>query len=68
MKYIPRDELVVGARYRCHARNFEVGTWNGKAFEYMRTKFGNTFKDEELYWDDDVHFGTVKPLERIWEK
>ena len=65
MEYIPKDKLVEGARYRCDARNFEEGTWNGRTFDYMRTKFGQTFPDEELHWDDGPPYGTVKPLEKL---
>lgn len=64
-KYIPKDQLVVGAEYRCLARNFEVGTWNGTGFDYMRTKFGQKFPDVEYHWDDGPPHGTVKPIERI---
>ena len=63
MDYIPREKLIVGARYKLHARNFQEGVWNGKAFEGIRTKFGHRFLDEELHWDEDPHFGTAKPLE-----
>lgn len=62
---IKKEELIVGRKYRCDARNFTIGTWNGEAFEYIRYKFGDTFLDTELYWDDDPTHGTVKPLELI---
>lgn len=65
--YIPKTALVTGRRYYCLARNFEVGTWNGEAFEYMRTKFKDTYLDTELHWDDDEKHGTVKPLAIINE-
>ena len=63
--YIKREDLKIGKKYRCYARNFEIGTWNGEAFEYMRYKFGSTFPDTELHWDDDPRYGTVKPLEEL---
>jgi len=64
-EYIPKDKLVVGATYRCFARNFTEGIWNGKEFDYMRTEFNNTFPDTELHWDDGPPHGTVKPIEKL---
>jgi hypothetical protein len=63
--WIPRDELIVGKKYLCEARNFYVGTWNGEAFEYVRYKFGRYYDDIELHWDDDPKFGTAKPFEMV---
>lgn len=62
-EYIPKDELIVGKKYLCDARNFSVGTWNGKEFEYMRYKFGDRFPDTEYHYDDGAPYGTVKPFE-----
>lgn len=64
-KYIPKDQLIIGTQYTCNARNFTVGTWNGEAFDYMRTKFGDTFPDTEYHWDDGPPYGTVKPLKKL---
>ena len=66
-EYLPRAQLEIGARYRCEARNFTEGVWTGDVFVYTRHKFGKSFIDCELYWDDDEHYGTVKPLEKIEE-
>lgn len=60
--YLRTNELVVGARYLCSARNFLVGTWNGSSFDYMRTKFGTVFQDQEKHYDTDPIFGTVRPI------
>ena len=65
MNYIPKHELIVGKQYECDARNFTIGTWNGKEFEYMRSEFGSTFMDTEKHWDDGAPYGTVKPLKLI---
>ena len=62
---IKKEDLIVGKEYRCDARNFTIGTWNGKCFDYMRTKFGQTFPDAEFHYDDGAPYGTVKPLEMI---
>jgi hypothetical protein len=64
--YIPENELIPGVIYECVARNFQFGYWTGKAFVYVRTKFGATFLDKEYHWDKGInevfHLGTVKPL------
>ena len=62
MEYIKKEDLVVGRLYVCEARNFTEGMWNGTEFEYERTKFGQTFTDTELHWDDGPPHGTVYPL------
>lgn len=61
-KWLKKEELTVGQKYICCARNFTIGTWNGTNFDYMRTKFGSTFPDTEDHWDDGAPFGTVKPF------
>lgn len=61
-EWIPMEEMIVGALYLCNARNFYLGIWNGERFDYMRYKFGQTFPDTELHWDEGPPFGTVKPL------
>jgi hypothetical protein len=60
--YLKIDQLEIGKTYACTARNFESATWNGKEFEGMRTKFGQTGKTTELHWDSDPRHGTVKPI------
>ena len=62
MKYLNKDELIIGKAYECIGRNLTKGVWNGKGFEYVRTKFGTTFPDIEYHWDDGPPYGTVKPL------
>jgi hypothetical protein len=63
--YIKKDELVVGEYYTCDARNFTEGMWNGTSFTYNRAKFGGTYLDTELHYDDGPPHGTVKPLEVV---
>ena len=63
MRYIPKTELVAGVLYRCEARNFTEGRWNGESFDYMRTKWCFEFPDTEFHYDDGAPYGTVKPLE-----
>ena len=66
--WIPVSDLVVGEYYKCRARNFRIGKWNGSGFEYMRTKFNLVYPDIEYHWDDKGPtglVGTVKPLKRV---
>jgi hypothetical protein len=65
--YIPKADLIVGRKYRCLARNFEIGVWNGTGFDYMRYKFGHAFPDVEYHYDDGAPYGTVRPLEIVNE-
>ena len=64
---IPKDKLVTGAYYLCEARNFTIGRWNGKQFEYIRKKFSQVYVDREDHWDDGAPHGTVKPYFIIQE-
>lgn len=63
--YIKKDDLVVGQKYECDARNFSFGTWNGSVFTYIRYKFGSEFEDEENHYDDGAPHGTVKPFRKV---
>jgi len=65
MNYLKREELIVGGRYKVDGRNFTIATWTGDEFIGMREKFGNSYLDEELHWDADPKYGTVKPLEYL---
>jgi hypothetical protein len=67
-EYIPKEDLIDGASYYCIARNFKIGIWNGKSFNYTRDKFGTKFVDVEYHWDDGAPNGTVKPLARMLEE
>lgn len=68
MNYIKKKDLIIGQSYKCDARNFTVGTWNGESFDYMREKWGSIFPDIEYHWDDGAPYGTVKPLKKIENK
>ena len=63
--YIKKEDLTIGKKYLCEARNFTEGVWDGQAFEYQRVKFNHTFPDTEFHWDDGAPHGTVKPLKEI---
>ena len=65
MTYIKKEDLVIDTHYKCDARNFEVGLWDGRGFIYKRTKFGVKYLDIEFHYDDGPPHGTVKPLEVV---
>ena len=65
--YIPVEDLEVGKLYECKARNFKIGMWNGKAFQYTRHKFSMEFPDTEYHWDTNGSYGTCKPLKEVLE-
>jgi len=64
-EYLKREELIIGGRYEVEGRNFNTATWTGEEFIGMREKFGARYLDEELHWDDDSKYGTVKPLKYL---
>lgn len=64
--WIPLEEMQIG-NYLCSARNFSVGYWNGKEFEYIRQKFSFTFPDTEEHWDRGSPYGTSKPIKYLGE-
>lgn len=65
--YIPVDKLIDNHIYEVKGRNFSAAVWKAKnrRFYGVRSKWGETFISPELHWDDDNHFGTVKPLREI---
>ena len=62
---IAKEDLIVGKKYEVDGRNFSTATWNGKEFIGLRTKFGHTYEDGELHWDDGAPHGTCKPIRII---
>ena len=66
-KYMKVEELKDGYLYRINARNANYGIWYGEkgAFVISRVKFTSNYLFEEIHWDLNEHFGTVKPIEEI---
>jgi hypothetical protein len=68
---IPIDQLKDGYVYKLVARNASAGVFKEKghgdqpSFEVARTKWGNTFIDEEIHYDADDRHGTALPYEEI---
>lgn len=65
--YVKIEDCIHNGFYRVAARNFYFGVYNkeNNSFYGIRYKFGHRFIDQELHWDIDEKFGTVKPVEFI---
>lgn len=68
--YIPVYELVHGAVYRIHARNFHIGMWNenAKGFIGVREKFKRRYLATEYHWDTGGSAGTAQPIEMLIDR
>lgn len=72
-KYIPLDKCKDGYLYIIYARNSNLGIYkeDKKAFTISRFKFSSNFLDEEVHWDVEYFFGsmrflgTAKPLKEF---
>lgn len=68
-KYIPLEECKDRYVYRIRSRNLRVGVFckatNG--FVGIRLKFGRLFLFEEYHYDTGAPYGTVWPLEELFE-
>lgn len=65
MKHIPKEELVIGQKYKGKCRNSSEAVWNGNEFEYIRYKFGDSYTETICCpEDDDVYdvFYAIEPL------
>ena len=61
---IPMTACVKGRLYKCNARNFYVGVYDGnQGFIGIRTKFGRRFLETEYHWDQGPPHGTVRGVE-----
>lgn len=63
--YIEFDDCKEGYTYKIKARNFHTAIFYKGVFYGIRHKFRYIFIDNEIHWDKDDHFGTVKPLQEI---
>lgn len=64
-EYIKKEDLKAGHAYYCDGRNFTIGIWDGEFFHYLRRKFGATYMDAEVHYDNGSPYGTVKPLREL---
>ncbi|MBT9167419.1 MAG: hypothetical protein DDT19_00757 [Syntrophomonadaceae bacterium] len=65
--YLGINELKNNHTYKLFARNGHIGIWDAgkKEFTIARKKFNNTFLFNEVHWDADGRFGTVKPYSEV---
>lgn len=63
--FLKTPDLEEGGIYLLHARNFNVGIWDGECFEGIRKKFGREFLDREIHWDLDAVHGTAQPVAKL---
>lgn len=59
---IPKSQLKVGGIYIGECRNSNEATWTGEEFEYIRHKFGTTFKDTINHFEDDNGYDLFVPI------
>lgn len=64
---IPKSQLKVGQWYYGDCRNSGIAMWNGKQFEYERTKFNFKFTDYINHFEDDDGYDLFIPIEEKWE-
>ena len=55
------EDCKPGYTYDIDARNFRFAIFYKDEFYGIRYKFGNRFIDNEVHWDKDEHYGTVRP-------
>lgn len=65
MGAIPKSELKVGDRYKGYCRNASEAVWLGDKFEYIRYKFGDTFKETINHFEDDNGYDLFVPYEKL---
>jgi hypothetical protein len=62
---IPKEELVVGAKYEGACRNATEAVWNGKLFEYKRYKFGDWMEARINHFQDDDGNDVFVPIRKV---
>ena len=64
---IPKDKLIVGKTYIGSCRNSSEAVWNGKAFTYIRHKFGSVYEEEINHFEDDNGYDLFVPIKEKGE-
>lgn len=62
---ISKKDLVIGKKYKGYCRNASEAIWLGDKFEYIRTKFGDTFTEKINHFEDDNGFDLFVPYELL---
>jgi hypothetical protein len=61
---IPKSEMQPGW-YICEGRCPPVCLWDGDQFQVLTVDCGFYTIHEQLHWDDDPKYGTVKPIKLL---
>ena len=61
---IPKNKLEVGATYIGDCRNASEAIWNGEEFEYIRYKFGTSYKETINHFEDDDGYDVFVPIKK----
>jgi hypothetical protein len=64
---IPKDKLIKGKTYFGSCRNADKAIWLGDKFEYIRTKFGDTFPETIKHFEEGAYsrFDVFVPIREI---
>jgi hypothetical protein len=62
---IPKRNLKVNVTYEGSCRNADIAKWNGKKFEYVRNKWGESFIDTVPHFEDDMYYDVFIPIKEI---
>ena len=65
---IPKKDLIPGRTYLGECRNASKAVWDGEKFTYTRVKFGFSYKESILDFEDDPGDGydVFMPV-KLWE-
>ena len=61
---IPKAQLEKGETYIGSCRNACEAVWDGLQFEYVRYKFGSTFKEKINHFEDDNRCDLFVPIKK----
>ena len=61
---IPKAQLEKDTTYIGSCRNASEAVWNGFQFEYVRYKFGSTFKEKINHFEDDNRCDLFVPIKK----
>ena len=62
---IPKSKLIVGKKYFGSCRNASEAVWLGNEFEYIRTKFGYSYKEKINHFEDDDGYDLFVPIKEL---
>ncbi len=62
---IAKKDLKINSIYEGSCRNSSTAKWNGKEFEYMRSKWGNTYLDTVPHFEDEMYYDVFIPIKEI---